>query len=384
MRKLPHAVMRRTTPQIVVRLRVTQSALGLTEGMSNLFFEPPSAGSALPTHWDSAGTATLGTIAGKEVVIARGWAGGRWEYRVDRDLNGALGDEAPLRMAPTGQFEGASLELSVPGRPEVKVRYHVLTAGGYTYARVATEWHGSLAANGKRYQVRIRPASRMNPIPTLGQPVEFHIDSDRDGTFQIRGGVDRQQRPVHSELINTSEAFGLNGKRYRVTSIALDSHRMVIEESTESSGTAPGLTPPTFSTMTLDGDPVSTSQLRGVVTVIEFWSVHCPFSEQIRPELLKLQNRLGSGVRWVAIAREQEPDAVRAHLREHSMTGEHWRSTDALWGRFNPETVTPLFYVVNRDGTIVAVERGAGAAAVLEATLRGLLGNNDGTARKAR
>ena len=67
------------------------------------------------------------------------------------------------------------------------------------------------------------------------------------------------------------------------------------------------------------------------------------------------------------MARESATEEVTEHLGEHPMAPIVWRHEPAAWTRYNPETVTPMFYVIDPLGQITVVERGAAAASVLEA-----------------
>jgi hypothetical protein len=112
----------------------------------------------------------------------------------------------------------------------------------------------------------------------------------------------------------------------------------------------------------LDGEAYRLARSPGRLTVVEFWSTECPFSERARPEAVRLAAALASrGAAFISMARESDTTAVRRFLAEHPRGGLQLVQDSATWRVWNPKTVTPLYYVIAADGTIRLRESGASA-----------------------
>jgi len=368
----------------VVRLQERLSPVDAVTHMSNLFFEPESLRAG--EHADSAGRAVLTRVAGHDVAIERRWSDGAWHYRVDRDADGDLANETWLSFTRVGSLLAvATVELAVPGAQVPRVVMRVLTsADGYVYGRAAQEWVGTLRVSGtKPARVLIRPAGRMTPLPAAGVPYDLLIDRDGDGTFRDVADSTPTGQPRPTELVRPDQPFRVGEAVLSIHSLQLKTGRLELRDDPARTGVSAGLLAPAIASHLLDGTPVSFAQLRGKPAVIEFWSVHCPYSEQVRPQLASLAAQFGDRVQWVAMAREADEDTLRQHLRAHPMAATPWRHVADTWALYNPSTITPLFVVVDADGRIRGIEPGARALAYLAAELRALI-DESGTLPSSR
>lgn len=359
----------------VVRLeeRLTPAVAG--PGMSNLFFEldPLHVGA----REDSVAHALLTRVAGHDVLIERRWSDGTWHYRVDRNADGTFGNDDRLVFVPMGSLAVATVELKVPGVQLSRVVMRVLTsADGYVYGRAAQEWVGTIRVRGVApARVLIRPAGRMDPVPTAGGPYEFLIDRNGDGTFRDVADSTSTGQPHPTALVRPDQPFRLGAAVLSISALQLSQSegRLELRDDPARTGVNTGLYAPPVASQLFDGTPVSFAQLRGKPAVLEFWSVHCPYSEKIRPYIAALASQFGEGVQWVAVARESDADTLRQHLQTHPMTPLQWRHDADTWTLYNPSTITPLFVVLDAEGRIRGVATGAHASGYLAAQLRALL-----------
>lgn len=178
--------------------------------------------------------------------------------------------------------------------------------------------------------------------------------------------------------VNTSTRPRPSGSAVRLASLDLVAGEALFAVEAVTTAASTGFQAPAIVSTSLDGEAVALSDLRGQIVVVEFWSIHCPFSERIRPEIPLLADRLPSDVAWIAMPRESASDEVSAHLATHPMAAVQWQHEAQAWRRYNPKTITPTFYVLDRDGRIVAIEHGAAAVPVLEATIRDLTEDTPG------
>jgi thiol-disulfide isomerase/thioredoxin len=354
-----------------VRLHEVRSRLGDTRGMTNVFFTA-STSMSMPPGWDSTGVAELTRVGGTEIHLARGWTGHGWAYRCDSDGDGSVRDEESLRFIDAGELRAAAVDIELGAARGAILHFHVLTAEDYVYARPAQAWHGQLRIGDRAVPVAVRPLSRMDPIPTVDAPFEMLVDLDGDGELRERSQLTPAGRVAPSEVVRPDQPFRVGEQAFHVESLDIGSLSLRVTPVQDTVAATPGFLAPGLRTTTLDDRPVSLENLRGEVVVVEFWSIHCPFSEQVRPEIASLKERYPR-VRWVAIAREVEAEAVRAHLTNHPMAGDPWMNRPDIWKRWNPRTLTPLFYVIDGQGRIVAIEPGAGAVGPLDGWLETLL-----------
>jgi thiol-disulfide isomerase/thioredoxin len=123
-----------------------------------------------------------------------------------------------------------------------------------------------------------------------------------------------------------------------------------------------GFRAPAFAGTGLDGTAYRLARRPGRVVVVEFWSTECPFSARARPEANHLAAAVAArGGLYVTMARETDRAAVRTHLDQHPRRGTLLLQDSATWSAWNPRTVTPLYYVIGPDGTVLLREAGAPA-----------------------
>lgn len=350
-----------------VELRAADSPAGERIGMSNLFFEA-GASVTVPPAWDSAATAVLTRVDARDVLMVRGWSKGASEYRVDVDGDRSVADDAPLDFREVGEFSVAVVDLPPGADGTPALNLHVIVAENYVYARAARTWRGEIELPGRKMAVGVRPESRMEPVPTEGASFELLLDLDGDGEFREASEVRADGGVAPGEMVPPARPFMVEGRAYRLGALDVGEGKLRLVPTRDSVAASRGFFAPSLETTTLDGRTVSLAELRGRVVVIEFWSTHCPLSERIRPEIAELEER-HPDVTWIAVARETEADSVRAHLADHPMAGELWANRPEVCETWNPRSATPLFYVIDREGRIVTVEKGAGSSPVLEAWL---------------
>jgi thiol-disulfide isomerase/thioredoxin len=223
-----------------------------------------------------------------------------------------------------------------------------------------------LEVGGRTYAVAVRPAGRSSPILNINSRVQLLIDADRDGHFRERGVLDAQGHALPSEEIRLDRPFSLDGTRLVATALEEHGGRLRLRRSTVVIAPVVGFMAPPLHGRGVDGRAHSLDELRGKVVLLTFWATYCPWSERVRPTLDSLAVRLGdSSFVWVAMARDDDREVIRAHVASHPMLATVLVHDSTSWAEFNPSTITPLFYLIDRGGTVRLVERAAAASSLV-------------------
>lgn len=131
-----------------------------------------------------------------------------------------------------------------------------------------------------------------------------------------------------------------------------------------------GSTAPDFAAYELDGTPISFSDRRGEVVLLNIWATWCPPCLEEMPSMQRLHERLGpAGLRIVAVsidaARGQVDPAGRpggdleAFTRRMGLTFEIWHDPSGRIQQTYRTTGVPESFVVDRDGVIMKKVIGA-------------------------
>jgi thiol-disulfide isomerase/thioredoxin len=134
--------------------------------------------------------------------------------------------------------------------------------------------------------------------------------------------------------------------------------------------------PPQFSGSTLDARPLSMTEHRGAVIVLNFWATWCLECRSEMPVLERLRRELSSrGLVVIGVNARENKEAVRRYAKELGLTFplvlDQDGKIDALYGVIG----LPTTFVVGRDGRAVAFAVGprqwesAPARALIEALL---------------
>lgn len=321
-------------------------------GWSNLFFAGDTAAAErlAPFTDDAAGSRVM--------VVERRDAGRQRSYGVRVGESSVM---TPISMASTGtDARCGTVELPV-GRAGALVRLQVAASDvePYVYGRIAEYRRGRLHAREREARVEVWPAHRgalsFDELAALEvfsgarpDPVQRRTELDSTGSLRFGDAVDG--------------GFVIGEQRFVIDSIDPGGLRLHLRRGGEMALAERGFRMPPFAGTQLDGAAFRMARSPGRLTVVEFWSTECPFSERARPEAVRLAAALASrGAVFVSMARETDTAAVRRFLVEHPRDGLKLVQDSATWRAWNPKTITPLYYVIAADGTILLRESGASA-----------------------
>ncbi|BCB27708.1 hypothetical protein SKTS_25940 [Sulfurimicrobium lacus] len=146
-----------------------------------------------------------------------------------------------------------------------------------------------------------------------------------------------------------------------------------LTEAAETSTTSAPLYTATFPG--LDGQPVSLSQLRGKVAVVNFWATWCPPCRKEMPDLVAAYAKYHDrGVAFVGIAVEDDAERVqefaRAYKVEYPLATGKAEGIALLQALGNSVAGLPYTLVLDTQGNIVDRKRGPISPDRLEGALQ--------------
>ena len=121
-----------------------------------------------------------------------------------------------------------------------------------------------------------------------------------------------------------------------------------------------GSVAPEFSTVSLDGDHVELSRLRGSVVLLSFWTTKCEICRVELPRLNKLADRFKSGDKVVLLAPTMEnDDIVNAFVRRNPFQFEVLPNSFGLLLQYADRTKSgdldmgfPSFFLIDQNGVV--------------------------------
>lgn len=127
----------------------------------------------------------------------------------------------------------------------------------------------------------------------------------------------------------------------------------------------------------LDGKPVALADFKGKPLVLNFWATWCPPCRKEIPDLVEIQNQYGErGVAIIGVAVEEKtriPEFVRDNKINYLVLLGREQGIELLQALGNRSAGLPYTVVIDRQGDIVFVKRGALTRERLEQVLLPLL-----------
>ncbi len=111
---------------------------------------------------------------------------------------------------------------------------------------------------------------------------------------------------------------------------------------------------PAFELMSLSGDKVSLSKLKGKVVFLDFWATWCPPCIMSLPLVEKLvKDYRGKSVEFVSISLDQTEGVVTRFVREKGVTNKVIMAGDSdISSRYQIRGI-PAFFIIDKEGYVV-------------------------------
>jgi thiol-disulfide isomerase/thioredoxin len=132
---------------------------------------------------------------------------------------------------------------------------------------------------------------------------------------------------------------------------------------------------PAFTLKDLDGRAITPADLRGKVTLINFWATWCGPCRAEIPDLIALQHKYRDQLQIIGISEDEGPvDEVKQFVAAHKMNYRVAMTTPEIERDFPGIVSIPTTYVIDRDGRVVMRHAGMLNPALTEAETRSLAG----------
>jgi thiol-disulfide isomerase/thioredoxin len=110
---------------------------------------------------------------------------------------------------------------------------------------------------------------------------------------------------------------------------------------------------PPVELLTLEGAPLSLTQLRGKVVLVNFWATWCEPCITEMPSLQRLRNELAAnGFEVLAVNYQEGPARINGFIQKMNLTLPVVRDTDGSVARSWGARIFPASYLVDRNGNI--------------------------------
>jgi thiol-disulfide isomerase/thioredoxin len=127
---------------------------------------------------------------------------------------------------------------------------------------------------------------------------------------------------------------------------------------------------PRFHAKTLSGESFNNDSIKGKVVLLEFWTTWCQYCHDEEPLVEQINKEFSDkGLIVLAIDVAESKKTVKKYLEQHPRSCRVVLTEDTNLAAMYQANSYPIYVVIDRDGDIVAEQRGAAG----ERALRGLL-----------
>jgi len=127
---------------------------------------------------------------------------------------------------------------------------------------------------------------------------------------------------------------------------------------------------PHFVAKTMDGERITTESVKGKVLLLEFWATWCPPCKSDEPAVENIiKDYEKDGLIVLAVNMGEPRRKVKKYLENSPRSPKIVLAEDTTLAAICDATAYPMYVVVDREGNMVGVQRGAGG----ERALRRLL-----------
>lgn len=130
-----------------------------------------------------------------------------------------------------------------------------------------------------------------------------------------------------------------------------------------------------FTAADLEGRALSSADLKGKVTIVNFWATWCPPCRQEIPDLIALQDKYRDQLQIIGVSEDDDPPSkVKQFVADHKMNYRIVMTTNEIHKVFGNVDALPTSFVIDREGRIVQKHVGMLRPDTTEAETRSLAG----------
>ena len=353
---------------------------GQLTGITNIFFDKPdSLHLRYPSGWKNVEIASL---LSNEIflpinIIRYTDPSDSIRYVVDIHRHSNFDNKPVLKFRTLPHISIANVPLTITRKSSHEswsVAYQVILADGYAYARISEYRLGVVTLGHDRYPILMRPSNRNSPYFSLSGETLCFIDRNRDGYFANNWRIAEGGGILASEEVSLSEPFIVAEQKWEAVSVDSAGTTLLLKRSSKPEALSIGFQAPGLQFADLNGLRHDLAEARGKVVLLTFWSTNCPFSERIRPSLNSMIGQYDSkSFSAIALSRETDVNETKRYLENHPYEGTLGIPDSTMWHTYNSRTTTPLFYLIDRNGTIALIGSGASMVPVLRSMIQKLL-----------
>jgi thiol-disulfide isomerase/thioredoxin len=128
---------------------------------------------------------------------------------------------------------------------------------------------------------------------------------------------------------------------------------------------------PRFTAKTLDGEKFTNESIKGKVTLLQFWTTWCPYCRREQAFIDQINHDFADkGLVVLAVDVGESKKKVKKYLEEKPRSCRIVLTEDTNLAAMYAATSYPIYVVIDREGNIAGIQRGAAG----EEALRNLLG----------
>jgi thiol-disulfide isomerase/thioredoxin len=272
-------------------------------GISNVFFSREIHQDLdYPATWHDVQSCILidSDIHGTFTILNYKDGKGIQQYSVDTDADLSFLDESPLKFEKHGDLliSNFSILLQNVGDPseDHKMNYRMLISekDKFVYAGISDYKAGTITIDNDSFDFVLYLTSKSRPFFDSSGSVQLVIDFNMDGVFSNDWALSNTNEIVTSEAVDLSAPFILKNEKLEVKEISPVGDYIVLRKCSIDTAVACGFKAPRFSFVDIYGGEHHLEDFSGNLILLEFWSVHCPFSESIVDGLNSLHAKYGS------------------------------------------------------------------------------------------
>jgi peroxiredoxin len=137
---------------------------------------------------------------------------------------------------------------------------------------------------------------------------------------------------------------------------------------------------PTFSLRDITGRPLTLSDYKGKVVLLDFWATWCGPCRVEAPRFVDLARRYREqGLAVIGISMDDEPEPVRKFYNQYKLNYPVALGNEQVSQQYGGVFSLPTTFLIGRDGRVYAKHLGAAEVSALEVEVRQLLSKNAAT-----